>query len=86
MGVNVAVTIDQITDGTSNTIMLGEIRAGVSAIDRRGVWAMSGAGSSSLWQHGTDDDIGPNACTTAAENIMGCQALIDSVGQNFLQK
>ena len=42
MGANASVSIDGITDGASNTILLGEIRAGITSYDCRGIWAMSG--------------------------------------------
>jgi prepilin-type N-terminal cleavage/methylation domain-containing protein/prepilin-type processing-associated H-X9-DG protein len=38
--------ITDITDGTSNTIMVNEVRAGISPLDPRGVWAMGQPGSS----------------------------------------
>jgi len=41
---NHGLRIGQITDGTTNTIMLAEMRAGLSETDRRGVWAMSMCG------------------------------------------
>ena len=37
MGPNVSVSLSKILDGTSKTIMLGEIRAGVTDRDARGV-------------------------------------------------
>ena len=55
----------QIEDGTSNTILLTELRAGLSQSDRRGIWAMGMAGASSVWAHSTDDCIGPNSCKRA---------------------
>jgi len=59
-------------DGTSNTIIAGEVRAGVSADDRRGVWAMGGAGSSIVAGYGSGaDDNGPNTCNTYADDILG---------------
>jgi len=39
-------TMAQITDGTSNTIMINEVRAGYNQLDSRGVWAMGYPGSS----------------------------------------
>ena len=85
MGVNVALEIGQITDGTSSTILIGELRAGLSANDRRGVWALGGAAASSLWGHGTDDSNGPNACTPGADNIMGCGKIEQDVSAATLQ-
>jgi prepilin-type N-terminal cleavage/methylation domain-containing protein len=84
MGANASVSMGEIRDGSSNTILLAELRAGLVAVDRRGVWALSGPGSSSLWLHGSDDDIGPNACNLAADNIMDCDQIFTAVGQDTL--
>ena len=43
---NYGSTLLAITDGTSNTIMVAELRAGISPLDPRGVWAMGFSGSS----------------------------------------
>jgi len=80
MGANVSLRIGDIGDGTSNTIMLAEVRVGLSPADRRGVWAMSAAGSSSLWGHGSDDAIGPNSCQTDSDNLRGCGVIAQQVG------
>jgi prepilin-type N-terminal cleavage/methylation domain-containing protein len=85
MGVNTALTIGQVTDGTSSTILVGELRAGLSQNDRRGVWALGSPASSSLWGHGTDDDNGPNACTASADNIQGCGKIEQDVGKSTMQ-
>jgi prepilin-type N-terminal cleavage/methylation domain-containing protein/prepilin-type processing-associated H-X9-DG protein len=37
---NYGARISDITDGTSNTIMFNELRAGISSVDPRGVWAI----------------------------------------------
>jgi prepilin-type N-terminal cleavage/methylation domain-containing protein/prepilin-type processing-associated H-X9-DG protein len=76
MAVNSA-TMDQagIWDGASNTILAGEIRAGVSAYDRRGTWAMGMAGASIVCAYGSwGDDNGPNACNDDADDIRWAQA------------
>ena len=52
--------IQQITDGSSNTVLFGEVRAGVDATDPRGVWAFGLAGSSTLVAHADGDDRTPN--------------------------
>lgn len=73
MGPNCSVKLGQITDGTSNTIMLGEVRAGVSPSDRRGAWALGGAGSSLIaWYGSTSDANGPNVCNVNADDVVGC--------------
>ena len=69
MGCNEACSVTQIADGTSHTIMLGELRAGTTPVDRRGTWAMGTAGASSLWGHGVSDDHGPNADNIQADDI-----------------
>jgi len=63
MGPNASVTIKRITDGTTKSIMVGEIRAGVTPYDSRGSWALGHAGTSLLAAYGagqTRDDNGPN--------------------------
>jgi hypothetical protein len=52
-GANIAMSTAQITDGTSHTIAIGELRTGLSNKDRRGVWAMQMVGSNLLSQHGS---------------------------------
>jgi prepilin-type N-terminal cleavage/methylation domain-containing protein len=90
MGANIALGIDGIKDGTSNTILVGEIRAGIVSFDSRGVWAMSGGCPSSLWGHGRwGDDNGPNSPQPLADDTLACtniqQAVDPSNGQAKLQ-
>ncbi|MBN1854488.1 MAG: DUF1559 domain-containing protein [Pirellulales bacterium] len=86
MGANVSRSISQIIDGTSQTILLAELRIGLDASDRRGTWALGGPGSSSLWMHGSDDAIGPNCCLGSSDNIIGCTQIIRAVGMEELQR
>jgi len=46
MSSNYGCKIADVMDGTSNTIMVAELRAGLSPIDPRGVWAMGFSGAS----------------------------------------
>ena len=39
----------QITDGAAHTCLLGEVRAGVAPVDRRGTWAMGAVGASMMF-------------------------------------
>jgi prepilin-type N-terminal cleavage/methylation domain-containing protein len=48
---NVAASMKQITDGTSKTVILAEVRADITAGANRGVWALSG-GASALYAFG----------------------------------
>jgi prepilin-type N-terminal cleavage/methylation domain-containing protein/prepilin-type processing-associated H-X9-DG protein len=70
MGPNVGVKLRQITDGTTKTILLGEIRAGLNQNDARGIWALGHAGASLLARYGAGGDAdGPNACYTLSDDV-----------------
>jgi prepilin-type N-terminal cleavage/methylation domain-containing protein len=61
MGVGCACTENQVLDGLAHTFLLGEIRAGLTDYDTRGIWAMSGGCQSCLCAYGfVGDDAGPN--------------------------
>ena len=73
MGINASVTIAEIRDGTSNTVMLGEVRVGVTQHDRRGTWAMGTAGASCLFAYAYHSDARcPNDCSNHSDDIRGC--------------
>jgi prepilin-type processing-associated H-X9-DG protein len=70
MGPNVGIELKQITDGTSKTIMVGEIRAGIVPEDPRGTWALGHAGASLIARYGGGGDAnGPNACYSNSDDI-----------------
>ena len=48
MGCCVAMPLSKVSDGTSKTIMLAEVRIGLNQYDHRGIWAMGTAGASRL--------------------------------------
>ncbi|MEO2050007.1 MAG: DUF1559 domain-containing protein [Pirellulales bacterium] len=82
---SVQTKIAQILDGTSNTILVGEIRIGLSEIDRRGSWAMGCAGASNLTWHGFGGDSnGPNPSNDHSDDIIGCTDLIGQLGRETL--
>jgi prepilin-type N-terminal cleavage/methylation domain-containing protein/prepilin-type processing-associated H-X9-DG protein len=60
MGANYGVRLQEITDGTSNTVFVAEMRSGLTTSDGRGVWAM-GFGSMSLCCETRDYNPTPNA-------------------------
>lgn len=84
MGANIAVDLANITDGTSHTIMLAELRIGLASVDRRGTWAMGAPGASSIWAHSSDDSKGPNSCIPDGDNIWGAPQIIAEVGYQVL--
>jgi prepilin-type N-terminal cleavage/methylation domain-containing protein len=77
MGMNISVGVNQIKDGTSCTVLLGEIRAGITNFDTRGIWAMAGACPNTMWCHGgvENDDSGPNCQNIWADNPINVQQL-----------
>lgn len=84
MALNVSVPIREIADGTSNTIMLGEILSGVTEADPRGTWARCDA-ASALWGHGgfEGSDNGPNFAGVngnKGDNVPTCDDLWKAYG------
>ncbi len=70
MGPNTATPLRRITDGTSKTFMVGEIRTGTTSQDARGVWALGQAGASLLAAYGSGTDAnGPNSCDPDADDV-----------------
>lgn len=83
MAANRSLSIGEITDGTSQTIFVGELRAGIVDIDCRGTWAMSGGCPSALYAHGSNagDDAGPNQNRSLlADDLRGCPMVQAAVG------
>jgi prepilin-type N-terminal cleavage/methylation domain-containing protein/prepilin-type processing-associated H-X9-DG protein len=80
MGANASLRLDDIRDGASNTILVAEIRAGVTSFDPRGVWAMSGS-SSALWAEGSvGNDNGPNSTLSGGDTIPSCTPVQSALG------
>jgi len=76
MGPNVSLAIGEIRDGTSNTLLVCEVRAGVTDRDRRGTWAMGTGGASCLFGYGSRADAdGPNVCNENSDDLDGCAYL-----------
>ncbi len=84
MGVNCSIRSADISDGASNTVLLGELRAGITDYDSRGVWAMGGAGPSALFGMGylyaNNNDYGPNCRLVGAEDMINCGQLQPAFG------
>jgi prepilin-type N-terminal cleavage/methylation domain-containing protein len=82
MGFNTSLPAARVQDGLSNTLLLAELRAGIRPYDSRGVWALSGGGSSSMWAHGGlfGDDYGPNCMEIYGDNLLDGNLLWQEFG------
>ena len=85
MGGNTARSIGQIEDGTSNTILLGELRVGLDEIDPRGTWALGIPGASAMWMHGSDNALGPNDCQDGGDSIRNGTKIVAAVGEDTIR-
>ena len=75
------VSIKKIQDGTTNTIMLAEMRVGLSQRDRRGVWAMGMCGSNFHCRHAS---LPINSCGGYDDDVFGVGDIYDDVGEGTL--
>ncbi|MEO0529746.1 MAG: DUF1559 domain-containing protein [Planctomycetota bacterium] len=75
MSINFGARIPQISDGTSKTVMFGEVRAGINENDPRGVWALGMAGSSLLAASAMFDAIRPNDNESGADDLDSCTSI-----------
>ncbi|QDT68869.1 Type II secretion system protein G precursor [Planctomycetes bacterium MalM25] len=81
--VDQSLSISKITDGTSKTLMLMELRAGVDETDRRGVWAMGMCGSSFHCRH---IDAPPNGCVPSHDDVRDGPDLVNRLGAEGLNQ
>ena len=81
MCINFAFGIATIPDGSSNTVMLSEVRTGghLSTLDPRGTWAMGFPGASVISAQYTWDCTVPNTSEDNADDCEGC--INDPVGR-----
>lgn len=71
MGANEALSIASIRDGTSNTMLILELRVGLVPVDIRGTWALGQCGASSVCGYGNNVQPaipGPNVCAPGADD------------------
>jgi prepilin-type processing-associated H-X9-DG protein len=73
--------LSKITDGTTKTVMLAELRVGLYEKDRRGVWAMGMCGSNFHCRHAA---FVPNLCTPRIDDVMGATDIIKDIGTSQL--
>ena len=87
MGACASVPLKKISDGTSKTMLLGEVRVGLNQHDHRGTWAMGVPGASALYWMGADGDAhGPNACQGGSDDMRDCGALLIDPGLTVLER
>ncbi|WP_254512900.1 DUF1559 domain-containing protein [Anatilimnocola floriformis] len=81
-GINKSPTLTEISnaDGTANTIMIHEIRQGLTDNDRRGVWAMGVGGSSVTGAFSQGDATVPNDTLEYSDDIENCNDVRTSLG------
>ena len=70
--VNGGTRFATIEDGTSNTILMDELRIGSNSDDIRGSWAMGMAGASISAGNGRNDTPTPNVSQSGWDDIQGC--------------
>ncbi|MBX9681227.1 MAG: DUF1559 domain-containing protein [Gemmataceae bacterium] len=69
---NGSSTLIGLTDGTSSTILVNHIRAGTSAGDPRGSWALGVVGASITTGCPAGDCFGPNDSGGNSDDVAGC--------------
>jgi formylglycine-generating enzyme required for sulfatase activity len=85
-GINKRFSYRDFKNGLGTTVLLDEVRAGITAVDPRGVWALGQIGSTITWGHGANGDAcGPNAMAADADDITGCVDMHRALGSEFLQ-
>jgi prepilin-type processing-associated H-X9-DG protein len=83
--VNRGATMSQIEDGTSKTILFGELRIGLSERDRRGTWAMPMVGSNLIAETASNFGGPPNDCQLGNDDITDRAEIEADVGLPQLQ-
>ncbi len=76
------LNVARITDGTSKTIAIAELRVGLSDKDRRGIWAMGMCGSNLHCRHVA---YSINSCSGFEDDVIGADAIIQDVGEARLK-
>ena len=74
MCINFGHGIHRIPDGSSNTVLLAEVRTGshLSTLDPRGTWALGFPGASVICGQSSWDDTVPNTVEENADDCEGC--------------
>jgi prepilin-type N-terminal cleavage/methylation domain-containing protein len=78
-------SLKQISDGSSNTIMLAEMRQGLSEGDPRGTWALGLCGSNFHCRHASNGVNAPNSCSSDDDDVLNDANILAQVGKARLQ-
>jgi hypothetical protein len=79
MGHAVSLDFAGITDGSSNVVIVGEVRADIAPQAQRGTWALANGGSA-LYAYRAGDCHGPNAPNDNSDDVRSCDASENAVG------
>jgi prepilin-type N-terminal cleavage/methylation domain-containing protein/prepilin-type processing-associated H-X9-DG protein len=71
-GINFGASLPNLRDGTSNTVLLTEVRVGTGATDPRGVWAIGLPGCSITAANAIGDCTTPNDANEGSDDVEGC--------------
>ncbi|MEM9354467.1 MAG: DUF1559 domain-containing protein [Planctomycetota bacterium] len=80
----VPINLKRITDGSSNTIMLAEMRQGLGETDPRGVWALGMCGSNFHCRHASNGVNAPNECLPGLDDVYNDDLIYDEIGEATL--
>ena len=78
-------SLKQISDGSSNTIMLAEMRQGLGDGDPRGTWALGLCGSNFHCRHATNGVNAVNECLPGQDDIFNGANIVAQVGEGKLR-
>jgi hypothetical protein len=73
MVANGGTTVQGMLDGSSNTILIDELRIGWNDQDLRGTWAMGQSGASLSCGNGRIDTPTPNVSLSGYDDVQNCQ-------------
>ncbi len=85
-GVNQTMKMSQVTDGTSSTILLGELRVGLGSIDSRGTWALGRCGANVHCRHATNLITSPNSCNDGDDDVFQGPQIRHTLGDSVLRQ
>ena len=80
------MSIRKIKDGTSKTIVLAELRVGLTDKDRRGAWALGQVGSSIHWRHASNRVNSPNSCQDGDDDLRDGNLVVQELGEQLLRR